>query len=151
MTTLGLLLAAGLLTVGCAERQSKTQYEETIQDARKERIQVLNRMKTVSPEDEEFFLESQKRLDGLADDLADVGAPSNVTAAHAAQVEGLHGIADILGEFGRCARLQQQDAAKGTQCRSSINSLAIDEARNDLDEADTIYRDKGYDLGPEKG
>jgi hypothetical protein len=140
-------VVCALVLVGCAERQSRTQYEQTVKHARTARIGVLEEMGRRKPDDEAFFKQSQERMRTAAQDLAAVSPPSDVQSAHDTHVDGLKGLAKILGEFAICARIQMKDAGEGSACRKRIDSLEIDEVRNDLEEADTIYRQKGYDIG----
>lgn len=138
------LAAVALIVAGCAERQSKSQYEDALVRLHAGQGQVINELKERDVADVEWFDDAQQRMRRAADDLEAIQPPKQVEAAHRRHLEGLRGLARLLGRLGDCARLASRDRQAGESCRSNIDQLEIDEVRNDLAEADAIYEAEGF-------
>lgn len=141
-----LLAVASGVGVGCAERQSEGQYEDTIKTMHTERTMILRQLTPERSRDLTWLSTSQGKVEGMGRDLEAIQPPAVIESAHDRHVEGLDGLARILSRLADCARLEKRERARGEECRGKINQLELDEVRNDLDEADTIYREHGLKL-----
>lgn len=140
------LLTAAVAAGACAERQSEDQYQQNLTKLYAERQQVLRELPEQHDADVAFFADAQKRISTAASDLAAIQPPKHVQQAHDRHVEGLRGLSRLLGQLADCARLEQASPGGGRTCREQIDQADLDEVRNDLDEADTIYREQGFKL-----
>lgn len=145
--TVGMTLLAGLvaaLSAGCAERVSHQQYQKQL-DRTAEEVSIVTRDIAQRPStDTRWFALHEQRLRDMADDLKATDPPSDVTQAHETWVDGVRGLSRLLGTIGDCARLEQSTSGAADPCRRAIGESRLDEVRNDLDEARTIFRDAGY-------
>ena len=139
-----LLLLVLLAASGCAERMTKSRYEEQLGKLIAERKRIINDLPSHDPSDVKYYADSQEVMQGGASDLEALQPPKEVQAAHDMHVEGMRGLTRLLGKLADCGRLQQRDDVAGRECRDRINQLELDEVRNDFIEADTIYDERGY-------
>lgn len=140
------LTCLSLLAGGCTARQSQSQYEERLERALAVRTEVsakLDAGKLASPAD---YAAAEQQLVSAVDELDADPPPSNAEDAHASMVAGLEGMAALMGRLGRCEALAKVSAQDRRACRASIDQTVYDEIRNDLSEANTIYRAEGYSL-----
>jgi hypothetical protein len=145
--TVLLILVLVLPAAGCAERMTKSRYEEEVGKLMAERTKILNELPTHDGTDVQYFARSQESIQQGASDLDRLQPPKEAEQAHEMHVEGMRGLARLLGKLADCARLAQRDAGAGRTCRDEINQLELDEVRNDFFEADTIYEEHGYKFG----
>lgn len=144
---LAVALAAGAaLLAGCADRQSRREYERQLGDVYWVRQGALGEVTTAGLEDPETLAKAQRTIRQAAADMDATSPPAEVQQAHDAYVESLRGLSAMLGKLADCARLGRRDPDAGTRCRREIEDSDLDEVQNDFDEADTIFRTKGYKL-----
>lgn len=144
---LALLLAAAAWALGgCTDRQSKHQYEAQLEDVYYVRETVLGDLATVGLDDVTSLAKAQRRIEQVAQDMDSTVPPADVQQAHDAYVESLRGMSRMLGQLADCARLAHTNQQQGVECRKRIEDAELDEIENDFNEADTIYRARGYKL-----
>ncbi|MCW2927711.1 MAG: hypothetical protein JWM86_1679 [Thermoleophilia bacterium] len=143
ITALGLLVVVGS---GCTARQSREQYDERLAMAAKVRDEVTEGLDSERIHTEPQLREAAAKLDAAVDELDADPPPRAAQAAHERMVAGLEGMSALVLQLGRCASLESAARDEARACRRAIEPSVYDDIRNDFDEANTIYREKGFTL-----
>ncbi len=147
LARIGALIAcACALVAGCTPRQSQDQYESRLDYALKVRADVANALDSNAYKDAAAYDEAAQKVNSALEELDADPPPRNLQGAHERMVDGMEGLAILLGKLGRCEALERASAQDRRACRQSIGQDVYDTIRNDFTEANTIYRQEGLSL-----
>jgi hypothetical protein len=140
------LLGLPLLAVGCAPRQDPSEYEDRLDKALTVRNTAVEQLDGSKLQDEAQYRTLRDQVQGALDELDSEPPPKDYSKGHELMVDGLDGLAVLLGKLGRCEALNKSSLQDARACRQSIGQDVFDTLRNNFAESDAIYRQEGLSL-----